>query len=213
MSIAQRFVHFHENEVDFFVDNDQTRCGKVILGKKVIHPSEISDWKNVFVYIQDTYKADIVPQILKLGVAEENYDFYSCFVGVGENRMLWNMNDCIEKLKKDSSIRHGGIMAFFTNTANRSQKFFDILLNMNCTTIIFENYMELNGLKVRGKLYDVPDILCPSLYIDKVNKDDCHILVDVDDIPVINTAISQIRYEFNIEVELATATANNIYCV
>jgi len=104
-NVAKRVAYFHREEIDCFVDNDSSRWGKVIDGKPILNPSEISNWENAVVYVPEQYKVDILPQVRSYGVKEENIKFYSYTLEVPLQLAKENFEKCIQDLR-DKACRY-----------------------------------------------------------------------------------------------------------
>lgn len=204
---AKRFAYFHIEEIDFFVDNDKTRCGRECFGKKIVHPNDVDEWDNIFVYVPDLYKEDIVPLILKLGVNEENYGLYYNWVGVDEDRIKDDLSTCMKKLASDISIHKGMNMVFLDGLKQYPNVFLNNLCKMNCNIVITEKYLYSDINIINGKIYELPLLLNPRIYINKSSKEENKYVQKNNYIREISEQISQI---FTISQNFALKNADYI---
>lgn len=74
---ASEFLYAVKREnIDFFIDNDKRKKGQSYLGKKVLCPDDVEDWKDVYVYIPYNYYDEITKQLKEYGVSESQYQVY-----------------------------------------------------------------------------------------------------------------------------------------
>lgn len=61
----------------YFIDNDAQKCGKTLCGRKIIHPSQISDWQGIFVLVALDHYAPVRKQLMQAGLKEgEDFLWY-----------------------------------------------------------------------------------------------------------------------------------------
>ena len=71
---ARYYSYMCEDEIEAYIDNDESKKGSVFLDKRVLHPSEIGNWDECFVILSSTYPVEIFEQLKKYGLYE-NIDF------------------------------------------------------------------------------------------------------------------------------------------
>lgn len=70
---ASRFFITHDiKDIDLFIDSDMKKDGQMFLGKQIIHPSKIENWKELFVYIPFNYFGEISEKLKKKGLKEQD---------------------------------------------------------------------------------------------------------------------------------------------
>jgi hypothetical protein len=74
---ASKFVQtVDREEIAFYIDSDVKKRGKDFFGKKILHPDDVSDWKDLFVYIPVNFYDEIAAILKEHGVEETNYCKY-----------------------------------------------------------------------------------------------------------------------------------------
>lgn len=73
---AGRFISTYnkKEEIDFFIDSDRKKENQFFLGKKIVHPDSINNWKELYVYVPFNYYEEIA-SILKMYGLKENIHF------------------------------------------------------------------------------------------------------------------------------------------
>ncbi len=69
---ARKLVAIGADSIDFFIDTDILK--KEYIGKKVVHPEEIKEWKDLYIYVPHNYADEISPFLKSKGMVE-NIDF------------------------------------------------------------------------------------------------------------------------------------------
>lgn len=67
---ASYYSYMHSESIYAYIDNDRAKKGAFFNGKKVLHPSEIEDWKSFFIIISSTYFEDVSAQLREYGLQE-----------------------------------------------------------------------------------------------------------------------------------------------
>lgn len=71
---AGQFAYTMQNEgIDFFIDNDEKKRGKYLLGKKILCPDEIENWNELYIYLPFNYYDEIIEQLKKYGMSETGH--------------------------------------------------------------------------------------------------------------------------------------------
>jgi len=68
-------------QIDFFIDSDKKKTNNFFCGKKILHPDEIKNWKELYVYVPFNYYEEISLKLELLGL-KENIN-YSKYEGIG----------------------------------------------------------------------------------------------------------------------------------
>lgn len=93
------FKSKNDLNADFYIDNDINKEGKIIDGKVVMHPSKISNWKELFIIITSLYYyPDIKKQLEKYGL-KERIDF------IFHREILYKPSVMLEKTIYDKPIK------------------------------------------------------------------------------------------------------------
>ncbi len=76
---------YKELEVAFFIDNDEKKKGTLLFGKRIWHPSEEINWKEVFIIISTVVYKQIENQLIQYGLKKDiDYAFYFEYMeGIG----------------------------------------------------------------------------------------------------------------------------------
>ena len=69
---AGRFISTYnkKDEIEFFIDSDRKKENQFFLGKKIIHPDSIKDWKELYIYIPFNYYEEIASTLKMYGLKE-----------------------------------------------------------------------------------------------------------------------------------------------
>ena len=107
---ASRFYFgFSHDVVDFFIDNDIGK--KEFHGKKVLHPSEISNWNELFIYVPDNYYEEISKQLCGKGLKEKvNFVKYTIKINLSIDRARKELRRSINMLKDKSNNWKGSTL-------------------------------------------------------------------------------------------------------
>ena len=76
---AGRFVSTYSDkeEIEFFIDSDKKKSGQFFLDKRIIHPDNIDNWKELYIYIPFNYYDEISSTLKAHGLVENyNYEKY-----------------------------------------------------------------------------------------------------------------------------------------
>ena len=100
---AKVFVYMDDIAFDFFLDNDRSKIGVYEYNKPVIHPTQVEDWSDIFVYIPHAYYVSVKKQLMEIGLAEHedfeewNPDFTT--IGIKLEYLKKDFEETIEMLK------------------------------------------------------------------------------------------------------------------
>lgn len=93
-------MHLGVHNVQFFIDSDKSKSGE-FLGKKVITPDSVTDWRDIHIYIPLNYKAEIMPILEKNGVlVDSNVSVYGNNVLITEEQAEEEFKRAITELDK-----------------------------------------------------------------------------------------------------------------
>ncbi len=97
---AKRFASVFKGEISFFIDSDWSKCDKLLRGKKVLHPSQIKNWNELYVYIPYNYYDEIVKLLQEYGIMENQYEKYFHYAPIEAeaaiNEIENNINDILK---------------------------------------------------------------------------------------------------------------------
>lgn len=88
------------NKPLFYIDNDISKKDTCFYDRKVCHPSDITNWKDYYIVIANSFYEDIKKQLLDLGLIEES-DFI--YYGKVQNNKI-RTSKLIEELKNSLEI-------------------------------------------------------------------------------------------------------------
>lgn len=76
---ANKFMlSVNKEEIDFFIDNNQEKRNRLFWGKKIVHPNDIDNWKDLYIYVPFNFYEEISAQLKKKGLKEsENFSCYN----------------------------------------------------------------------------------------------------------------------------------------
>jgi len=82
----------HSNmRIDFFIDNDIEKKGKTVLGREILHPSDISNWDDIYIYISliRTYAEAVCKQLEEYGLeAGKDFEIWNDFA-------MYSLDKCV----------------------------------------------------------------------------------------------------------------------
>lgn len=101
---------FGKRNIDFFIDSNPSKRG-FFCGKKVFHPDEINDWKELYVYIPMRFYNAVAPFLIGKGL-KENIDFsaYKNITHVSYVDARKNVLQSIDEMRKMDNIERHSII-------------------------------------------------------------------------------------------------------
>lgn len=61
------------NNIEFFIDNNTKKQGKLFLGKKIICPDKIDNWEELYIYVPYNFYEEIINQVKKYSKIDESH--------------------------------------------------------------------------------------------------------------------------------------------
>lgn len=96
-------MNLGRENVDFFIDSDSAKRG-LYLGKAVVHPSEIVDWADLFIYVPSNYYTEIAIFLQTKGLHPgKNFDSYDGFYRINARAARRELEQGIEQLQQVQS--------------------------------------------------------------------------------------------------------------
>lgn len=108
-NMANAFAYHRFTYIDDFIDNDSTQTGKGFYDKRVLHPSQVTNWNHLFIIIAALSKEKIAQQLQSYGLTYGhdflNYDdlLEPMEVAVIEEQMARNINSIRNRFVKEGS--------------------------------------------------------------------------------------------------------------
>ena len=151
-------------DIKYFVDNDPSKFGKVIFGKKVYGPEKIYEInkKTEIIIISSMYVGEISEQLNKMGFEGHYYDLNGFVFGIVQNNKdnINHINVTYNPIKNESylitlprGIALGGLEVWSKNTyelllENKKKAAFLSMSNNDMTDIIFPSQHTFNMFDV-----------------------------------------------------------------
>lgn len=172
---ARRFANSIWNEISFFIDSDIKKTNQLIKGKRIYHPSEISDWSQLYFYIPYNYYEEITSTLSEYGVKKENYEEYNFQVPVKSDVAWENLGECLKCLEQMEYNHYEYILNVNEQLSNPSQKikcsYFSEMQKYEKIVFGFWDTYEDDKLKLMAAESDIitmPIIVAKDTYIEEI---------------------------------------------
>ncbi len=166
-AVANRVLstNMQKDEISFFIDRNLKR--KEFLGKKVLHPQDINNWHELFVYVPYTIYSEIVPFLQNQGLIE-NVDYVSC--GRFDTQMTIeeiqnDLNRAVTDLKKAVSIWRNSTVVFFDRLVT-FKLYTDFFVQLRKNGIFFNiiTHDYWGGKEDIKRIFDADSIVHPKIF-------------------------------------------------
>ena len=172
---------YNKEEIRFYIDNDISKEGGTFFGRKVIHPSNVENWEEVFIVIAIEDYEGVKRHLMKLGL-REGRDFIHFQRLIGRDDILGALEQEIDGfaerieadggLKKYKALIFGAMASFDPNgitNLNRLYAYFgeNSFILMSETMLIRQQYEEA---QVKFPFCILPTMMLKNFYIPDVGQ-------------------------------------------
>lgn len=127
--IASRFIgSLTEDKICFFIDSNLKKNGKTFWGRKIIHPSLIEDWEELYVLVPYNYYDEIKKQLLQNGLKEKiDFDEYGRNILFDYSLIEDEVTISLERLteERDNFFNKTIVIASFFTLSKGYEKYFN----------------------------------------------------------------------------------------
>ena len=175
---ASQFVEkCKDMEIDMYIDNDVSKEGETFYGKRIVHPSKISDWNDIYIYIPSSYFEPVSKQLNSMGLMEGiNYEKY-LDNSVSVQQMSKDYEECMQELEKTIEVLNPKKKVFVMWGSQEgfirkySRDFIDAMENDGYDVVfVSESYDKERDARI--KRISAPKIFRHWLYVEGASKDE-----------------------------------------
>lgn len=88
------------DNVEFFIDKNDNKVGKLFCHKKVFSPESIKEWKDLHIYIPEGFYDEISRFLIEKGlVPNDNFEKYGGKYSVSKATAISNLESCLSKIE------------------------------------------------------------------------------------------------------------------
>lgn len=143
--------------IDFYIENDKSKCGIKFLGKEVFWAQEFKDWNDIFVYIYPRHYDEISKQLQEKGLVPKK-DFIKFDINCYEYRIdiEKEIRDAKKELADVKEELYGGVFFFASPLFVRQRELYIQWFNQlyeklySDKVVVFSKYMDA-AIKEVGK--------------------------------------------------------------
>lgn len=146
-------------DIDFYIENDKSKCNKFFLGKKVYYSKDITNWKEIVVHIYPRHYDEISLQLQGIGLIE-GVDYYKFDINMYslENSIDNEICELEEQIAVRKQELKESVFFFaspmFVRERNKYINWFNKIFEKMQTErfVIFSNHIEENLIPVVEEL-------------------------------------------------------------
>lgn len=163
-----RLLAYSNMKIDFFIDNDVSKRGSLFCEKKVVHPTDIVDWTEVYIVIPlaPHLVKQVCEQLKSYGLTEnEDFEVWKEFLVCSKERVVQDFKEKMESIDSHFCMEAEGKKVLYWGSMEHLDKIYtrDFLKKLSEN----ENYKVISLIE-RG--ISLPVVLHEKLYIEDIEK-------------------------------------------
>lgn len=165
-----RFVKsLDEETIDFFIDQDKKKEGKIFCGRRIRNPEQINndEWKELYLYIPENYYTEISIFLREKGLKESvDFQAYGHKIYISKKRADLGEKQYKEKIRKITKIEQIPIFATYWEKHGYENYFRHISDILEKYIVISERPSQIEGSNDWFKAIDAPLFADYETFID-----------------------------------------------
>lgn len=190
---ASRFMaSINVSDISFFIDNNKKKENAIFFGKRIVHPTSINEWKDLFIFVPFNFYNEISQQLIMYGLKEGiNFTKYDGKIRLNGQQVKDDCERAIAEIveNKDRICDKGIFWGHVWNLSISYKRYLQSWLqNSESSELILVSEEVWKKQEEAEEEADIPTIVAPKIFDLEPAVYDC----EYD--PLIEQTIAEKRY-------------------